>query len=341
MRGTVLSASVLSVALGIVLAATGVVDVDADRPVDRRADRAGADPHPLLRRDVRRARAAAPPLEPGRPGAGDRDADHDGAAGARRQGALPRAELGRGVPARRGALADRPGGHLGRRHLAPGARARSATRSTSSPGSTTAWRCPSSSSSSSSPRPAATPAPKRRSWSARRWSAAVHRRRPRVRSAGAFTTTSRAAGITAALRGDLRGRLRPRRLRARRRDDRQRPDRRLRLRDRDGRRPSATSPRASSSSPRTPARSSRCITFFVFGALIVATGFDHSIPPLVALRRSSRCCVARPVAVLLSFVRTGLPRPQKLFMAWFGPKGVASMLFALFVLKSQRRRRRA
>ena len=23
------------------------------------------------------------------------------------------------------------------------------------------------------------------------------------------------------------------------------------------------------------------ITFFVFGALIVATGFDHSIPPLV------------------------------------------------------------
>ena len=38
---------------------------------------------------------------------------------------------------------------------------------------------------------------------------------------------------------------------------------------------------------------------------------------------------------MLSFIRTGLPRPQKLFMAWFGPKGVASMLFALFVLKSQ------
>jgi len=38
--------------------------------------------------------------------------------------------------------------------------------------------------------------------------------------------------------------------------------------------------------------------------------------------------------VMISFVRTGIPRPQKLFMAWFGPKGVASMLFALFVLKS-------
>ncbi len=37
---------------------------------------------------------------------------------------------------------------------------------------------------------------------------------------------------------------------------------------------------------------------------------------------------------MLSFLRTGIPRPEKLFMAWFGPKGVASMLFALFVLKS-------
>jgi NhaP-type Na+/H+ and K+/H+ antiporter len=44
--------------------------------------------------------------------------------------------------------------------------------------------------------------------------------------------------------------------------------------------------------------------------------------------------VARPAALLLSLARTGLPRPQKLFMAWFGPKGVTSMLFALFVLKS-------
>jgi NhaP-type Na+/H+ or K+/H+ antiporter len=76
------------------------------------------------------------------------------------------------------------------------------------------------------------------------------------------------------------------------------------------------------------------ITFFVFGALIVATGFDHSIPPLV-LFVVFALLVARPAAVMLSFLRTGLPRPQKLFMAWFGPKGVASMLFALFVLKSR------
>jgi NhaP-type Na+/H+ or K+/H+ antiporter len=75
------------------------------------------------------------------------------------------------------------------------------------------------------------------------------------------------------------------------------------------------------------------LTFFVFGALIVATGFDRSVLPLAAFVVFA-LLVARPAAVQLSFVRTGIPRPQKAFMAWFGPKGVASMLFALFVLKS-------
>jgi len=75
------------------------------------------------------------------------------------------------------------------------------------------------------------------------------------------------------------------------------------------------------------------LTFFVFGALIVATGFDHSIPPLVVFVACA-LLVARPAAVQLSFLRTGIERAEKAFMAWFGPKGVASMLFALFVLKS-------
>jgi NhaP-type Na+/H+ or K+/H+ antiporter len=75
------------------------------------------------------------------------------------------------------------------------------------------------------------------------------------------------------------------------------------------------------------------LTFFVFGALIVATGFDHSIPPLVVFVGFA-LLIARPVAVALSLFRTGLPQSERAFMAWFGPKGVASMLFALFVLKS-------
>src|SRR5215213_7204513 len=46
------------------------------------------------------------------------------------------------------------------------------------------------------------------------------------------------------------------------------------------------------------------ITFFVFGALIVATGFAHSIPPLVVFVAFA-LLLARPLAVMLSFMRTG------------------------------------
>ena len=74
-------------------------------------------------------------------------------------------------------------------------------------------------------------------------------------------------------------------------------------------------------------------TFFVFGALIVATGWDGSVWPIL-LFIGFALLVARPVAILVSFVGVDMPAPYKLFIAWFGPKGVASMLFALFVLSS-------
>jgi sodium/hydrogen antiporter len=74
-------------------------------------------------------------------------------------------------------------------------------------------------------------------------------------------------------------------------------------------------------------------TFFVFGALIVATGWEGSTWKL-AVFIAFALLVARPAAVFLSFVGVRMPGPHKLFIAWFGPKGVASMLFALLVLNS-------
>ena len=75
------------------------------------------------------------------------------------------------------------------------------------------------------------------------------------------------------------------------------------------------------------------ITFFVFGGVIVAIGVETDLWPLL-LFIPFALLVARPVAVLASLGGTGMPRPHKLFIAWFGPKGVASMLFALFILDS-------
>ena len=76
------------------------------------------------------------------------------------------------------------------------------------------------------------------------------------------------------------------------------------------------------------------LTFFVFGALVVTTGFTGSVLALAAFIAFA-LLVARPLAIWIAFLRSRLPSVQRLFIAWFGPKGVASMLFALFVLNSQ------
>ncbi|HEV2059213.1 MAG TPA: cation:proton antiporter, partial [Solirubrobacteraceae bacterium] len=75
------------------------------------------------------------------------------------------------------------------------------------------------------------------------------------------------------------------------------------------------------------------VAFALFGAMVVATGFDYSLLALVAFIAFA-LFVARPASVLLAFVGVDMRRPEKLFIAWFGPKGIASMLFALFVLNS-------
>jgi sodium/hydrogen antiporter len=76
------------------------------------------------------------------------------------------------------------------------------------------------------------------------------------------------------------------------------------------------------------------LTFFVFGALIVTTAYSGSVA-LLLLFVAFALLVARPVAIAISFVRVRIPVPHEAFIAWFGPKGVASILFALFVLNSE------
>jgi NhaP-type Na+/H+ or K+/H+ antiporter len=75
------------------------------------------------------------------------------------------------------------------------------------------------------------------------------------------------------------------------------------------------------------------LTFFAFGGLIVATGYDGSVALLIAFIAFA-LLIARPVAISVSFVRVGLPAPHRAFIAWFGPKGVAGILFAELVLNS-------
>jgi sodium/hydrogen antiporter len=76
------------------------------------------------------------------------------------------------------------------------------------------------------------------------------------------------------------------------------------------------------------------ITFFAFGALIVGIGYGGDVWRL-ALFIVFALAVARPAAIAIAFFRERLPGPLRGFIAWFGPKGAASMLFALFVLRSK------
>ncbi len=76
------------------------------------------------------------------------------------------------------------------------------------------------------------------------------------------------------------------------------------------------------------------VAFAVFGALVVATGWEGGSLPALFAFIAFALFVARPASVLLAFTGVRLERPEKLFIAWFGPKGIASMLFALFILNS-------
>jgi NhaP-type Na+/H+ or K+/H+ antiporter len=71
--------------------------------------------------------------------------------------------------------------------------------------------------------------------------------------------------------------------------------------------------------------------FVVFGALLTADGLFGDGWAAVALVAVT-LLLARPVAIWIALAGTGTDTATKGFMAWFGPKGVATMTFSLFVL---------
>jgi sodium/hydrogen antiporter len=74
--------------------------------------------------------------------------------------------------------------------------------------------------------------------------------------------------------------------------------------------------------------------FLVFGAIITLDGLFGDGWAAVGVVVFT-LLVARPVAVFVSLAGTRqVDTAEKAFMAWFGPKGVATMAFALFVLGS-------
>jgi NhaP-type Na+/H+ or K+/H+ antiporter len=71
--------------------------------------------------------------------------------------------------------------------------------------------------------------------------------------------------------------------------------------------------------------------FVVFGSLLTLDGLFGDGWAAVAIVAFT-LLLARPVAVGIALAGTDTDAPERAFMAWFGPKGVATMTFSLLVL---------
>ena len=74
------------------------------------------------------------------------------------------------------------------------------------------------------------------------------------------------------------------------------------------------------------------LTFFVFGAALLPKGFVNIDITIIAYALLS-LTVIRMIPIALSLLGTGIRLPTYLFLGWFGPRGLASILFVLLILE--------
>jgi sodium/hydrogen antiporter len=73
------------------------------------------------------------------------------------------------------------------------------------------------------------------------------------------------------------------------------------------------------------------ITWVVFGAVVIARALDH-ITWSIVLYAGLSLTLIRMLPVFLALAGLGLSTKEKLFIGWFGPRGLASTVFGVMVL---------
>jgi len=74
------------------------------------------------------------------------------------------------------------------------------------------------------------------------------------------------------------------------------------------------------------------LTFFLFGALILPEAIPHMTVQMFLF--AGLCLtLVRMIPVAIAMLGTGYKLPEVGFMGWFGPRGLASILFALLILE--------
>lgn len=74
------------------------------------------------------------------------------------------------------------------------------------------------------------------------------------------------------------------------------------------------------------------VVWFVFGATLVPLAIEE-LDGRAVLYALASLTVVRMVPVTLSLVRSGLDLPSVVFIGWFGPRGLASVVFALLAIE--------
>ncbi len=73
-------------------------------------------------------------------------------------------------------------------------------------------------------------------------------------------------------------------------------------------------------------------TFLIFGAVMVPLGIEHANWKTLVLAILF-LSVIRMLPIWLSLAGSGISSYEKIFLGWFGPRGLASILFALLILE--------
>ena len=74
------------------------------------------------------------------------------------------------------------------------------------------------------------------------------------------------------------------------------------------------------------------ITFFVFGAALLPVGIEHFTPMMLLYAVLSLTAI-RMLPIAVSLLGAGLRPPTWAFLGWFGPRGLASILFVLLIIE--------
>ncbi len=73
------------------------------------------------------------------------------------------------------------------------------------------------------------------------------------------------------------------------------------------------------------------LTWLIFGAYVLPLAWS-SFTPGIWLYALLSLTLIRMVPVYLSLLGTNLPRETRLFVGWFGPRGLASIVFAVMIM---------